>query len=166
MSLINNSKNVIDVVKQPTIITKTETKENIQEKKINQVENKENIQEKEDIKFNKSNKKNTKSNENEPYKYYYKKDIKKLNLDVCWGTPEEIYNINKFTEPLTLVLKINQLFNSETNSKITNDTTNLDDKIKKLKNDYNFKKINRFKDTIISLIYKIIVYDDLFKDFI
>ena len=193
MSLINNSKNVIDVVKQPTIITKTKVKENsreepaietIQNKEQNQEHNIEKSQdtskeetikntseientnkiENEDINIKKNIKKINKKNENEPYKYYYKKDIEKLNLNVYWGTNAELYNTDTFTEPLTLLLKIQPLFNTTTINKLNNDTKTLDNKVKILKNIYNFKNINKFKDTIINLIYKIMVYDTIFTE--
>ena len=204
MSLINNSKNVIDVVKQPTIITKTKVKENSREANsreepaIETIHNKEQNQEhniektqdtskeetientsekentpeientnkikNEDINIKKNIKKINKKNENEPYTYYYKKDIEKLNLNVYWGTNAELYNTDTFTEPLTLLLKIQPLFNTTTINKLNNDTKTLDNKVKILKNIYNFKNINKFKDTIINLIYKIMVYDTIFTE--
>jgi len=174
MSLINNSKNVIDVVKKPIIITKTKVKDTSQEEQNTIKKEEQNTIKKEEqntikkeeqnTKIIKSNKKLNKNNENEPYKYYYKKDIKKQNLNVCWGTQEELYNTDKYTEPLTILLKIQPLFNINSINKINNDNKTLDDKIKILKNIYNFKKINKLKDTIINLIYKIMVYDNIFTE--
>jgi hypothetical protein len=95
------------------------------------------------------------------YKYYYKKDIKKFNLDVNWGTLEELYNIDKMTNKIVVDLNIKPLFNIDIIAKINKDSRNLEEKMNILQTVHNFKKIKNFKDILINILYNIFVYDDL-----
>ena len=99
---------------------------------------------------------------NQPYHYYCKRDIKKYNLDVDWGTKEEVYNTDKMTETLTMYLAIHKPFNYKCEINNNKDTKTLEEKKKFLKKEYKCKKISHFcKDKLIDLLYKIYNYDTM-----
>ena len=99
---------------------------------------------------------------NQPYHYYCKRDIKKYNLDVDWGTKEEVYNTDKMTETLTMYLAIHKPFNYKCEINNNKDTKTLEEKKKFLKKEYKCKKISHFcKDNLIDLLYKIYNYDTM-----
>ncbi len=99
---------------------------------------------------------------NQPYHYYCKRDIKKYNLDVDWGTKEEVYNTDKMTETLTMYLAIHKPFNYKCEINNNKDTKTLEEKKKFLKKEYKCKKISHFcKDKLIDLLYKIYCYDTM-----
>jgi len=182
-------KDVIDVIKQPTVITRVKStkydypivKDTVVEEIINNtnpvivkpivktiIEKEQNeitneitneIDNTIDTIINNDTISMTDNISSGAYKYYYKKDIKKYNLDVNWGTSEELYNRDKMNEPLEILLNIKPLFTSTIITTINKDSRNLEEKVKILQNVYNFKKIKNFKDNLINLIYNIFVYD-------
>jgi len=209
MSLMKDMKDVIDVIKQPSIITKIKpikepiitsipiqepiitsipiietiiepNMKNLQlqnelkpleitslEKEVKEVKEVSNVIQElpTNLNLSKSSNKthikpNTNSNSNEPYKYYYKKDIKKYNLNVVWGTQEELYNRDTFDNNLTIVLTIEPIFNNKCIKKYNNDKKSLEEKIKILQSIYYFKKIKKIKENVIEFMYKLLVYDD------
>ena len=171
-------KDVIDVIKQPTVITRVKStkydapivKDTVVEANIDSITNTANTVVKSIVLEEQTGMDTTIINndtinmtdniDSGAYKYYYKKDIKKFNLDINWGTPEELYNRDKMTEPLVILLNIKNLFPSNIIITINKDTRNLEEKIKILQNVYNFKKIKNFKDNLVNLLYNIFVYDD------
>lgn len=191
MSLIKDVKDVIDVIKKPSIITKV--KSTIKDETIIKdfdnsnvssavsstdprtiIEPKETKKEVTTLEpvIIKTTKPNTNTNTtttnttntintDEQYKYYYKKDIKKHKLDVNWGTQEELYNREKMTEQLTLLLNIQPLFTTIVNKTIKKDIRTLEEKIKILQSVYYFKNIKKIKDSVIELIYNILVCDNI-----
>ena len=99
---------------------------------------------------------------NQPYHYYCKRDIKKYNLDVDWGTKEEVYNTDKMTETLTMYLAIHKPFNYKCEINNNKDTKTLEEKKKFLKKEYKCKKISHFcKGKLIDLLYNIYNYDTM-----
>ena len=188
MSLIKDVKDVIDVIKQPSIITRvkssikdvpiikdvdTSTVSSTSSSTVSSTGSSTIIEPKETEKeltilepvIIKTNKKHTSStntiNTDEQYKYYYKKDIKKHKLDVNWGTQEELYNRENMTEQLTLLLNIQPLFTTIVIKTIKKDIRSLEEKIKILQSVYYFKNIKKIKDSVIELIYNILVCDNI-----
>ena len=172
ISLIKDVKdviNVIDVVKKHIPIISNETNSvikdsvsNVVSTTTNNTTNNQKNNMNDTIKIKNTNILDTNTS-NIPYKFYYKKDIKKYNLDVKWGSKEEIYNKDKFTKNISMVLSIQPLFITECINKINNDKQTIEDKIKILNNIYNFKNIKKIKNTVINLIYNILVYDNVFE---
>ena len=105
------------------------------------------------------------NNSNAPYKYYTKKDIKnsKHNLDVSWPPEDDMYDRDTFTDSLSLLLKIQPIFKPNCIKLSDKDNNTLADKINILQSVYYFKKINKIKETIIELIYTILVHDNTIK---
>ena len=187
LSLMKDMKDVIDVVKQPTLITRVKPiKEpiviNVPEPVVVNapepiIEGKKKEKEKEIVKEHKTTKEvknykdydintndtNNTNNTNTPYKYYTKKDIKKNNLNVSWPPEDDLYDRDTFTDNLTLLLNIQPLFSLKCIKQSAKDNKTLADKINILQNVYYFKKINKIKETIIELIYTLLVYDDTIK---
>ena len=152
---VKNEEEIIKAeVKNEEEIIKAEVKK--EEDKKEHVKNEEKII-KADIKKEEVKKKNF---NNQPYHYYCKRDIKKYNLDVYWGTKEELYTTDKMTETLTMYLDIPPLFNHNCTINSDKDTKSLEEKIKILKKDYKCKNLSHFcKDNLIELLYKIYSYD-------
>ena len=187
MSLIKDVKDVIDVIKKPSIITRVKSTikdvpiiKDVDTSNVSSTSSSTIIESKETekevttlepviIKTTKPNTNNTNTttntantiNTDEQYKYYYKKDIKKHKLDVNWGTQEELYNREKMTEQLTLLLNIQPLFTTIVNKTIKKDIRTLEEKIKILQSVYYFKNIKKIKDSVIELIYNILVCDNI-----
>ena len=186
--LMKDAKDVIDVVKKPILIKKTnpinpmiepsfntldikntklkvkvkkeekkeeEVKKEEEEKKEKKIIKEQIIKEvKEEVKKKDLN--------NQPYHYYCKRDIKKYNLDVDWGTKEEVYNTDKMTKTLTMYLSIHKPFNYKCEINNNKDTKTLEEKKHFLKKEYKYKKISHFcKDKLIDLLYKIYCYDTM-----
>jgi len=183
MSLIKDVKDVIDVIKKPSIITRVKSTikdvpiiKDVDTSNVSSTSSSTIIEPKETVKevttlepvIIKTTKPNTNItnttntiNTDEQYKYYYKKDIKKHKLDVNWGTQEELYNREKMTEQLTLLLNIQPLFTTIVNKTIKKDIRTLEEKIKILQSVYYFKNIKKIKDSVIELIYNILVCDNI-----
>ena len=160
MSLMKDMKDVIDVIKQPSIITKIKPIKEpiiIQIGDQNTIDTKVLTDETNLSSLSIKNKDIEKINNNEPYKYYSKKDIKKHNLNIYWGSEEELYDSKTYKNEVIVSLKLKPLFNNIYNK----DKKTLEEKIKILQSVYNLKKINKIEGINIDLIYKLFVYDDI-----
>ena len=88
-----------------------------------------------------------------PLEYYSKKD----KPDIKWPTKNELYDVVTFSESLTTILGAPNFFNK----KAQRDKTSKEDINKTMQNLYGFKHIDKFKDTLISTIYKILSYEKI-----
>ena len=89
----------------------------------------------------------------EPLKYYTKKD----KTDIKWPAKSDLYNTETFTETLTTILGAPAVFNK----KQIKDKASVEDIHKALIDVYGFKHINKFKDTLLITIYKILSYEKI-----
>jgi hypothetical protein len=89
--------------------------------------------------------------EGELLKYYTKKD-KKM---VIWPSKTELYDASKFEDTLDIFLGMSPFFNKK---QIKNKTSH-EIITKELKEDYGFKKLDKFKPALLDILYKIIVGD-------
>ena len=103
----------------------------------------------------KEQKKENKKESNEPYKYYSKKE----KTDVIWPSKSELYNSETYQNNL-IICNGFQPFLKKNESQKKN--YNIDDIKKELKNEYNIKKIDRFNDNAINIIYYILKYDKIY----
>ena len=88
-----------------------------------------------------------------PLEYYSKKD----KPDVKWPSKNELYDTKTFSESFTTVLGAPNFFNK----KEQKDKTSIEDIHKTMQNLYGFKHINKFKDTLLTTIYKILSYEKI-----
>ena len=157
--------NVIDV---PTAIisnadTKIEGKVKVieKEKEVKVIEKEKEVNEKEvDIgdlskKEVKEVKKETKKEvkKDAPLEYYSKKDKPVVKCP----SKNELYDTTTFSESFTTVLGAPNFFNK----KEQKDKTSIEDIHKTMQNLYGFKHINKFKDTLLTTIYKILSYEKI-----
>ena len=89
----------------------------------------------------------------EPLKYYSKKD----KPDIKFPTKVELYDANTFSESLTTVLGAPRFFNK----KQRQDKTSLEDINKTMQDIYGFKHIDKFKELLITTLYKILSYEKI-----
>ena len=102
-------------------------------------------------------KQDKKIREGEKLEYYSRKD----KLDIKWPTKTELYDITTFETPLHIYLASAPFFSKQQ----IRCTTDIDTIKKELKEDYGFSKLDKFKDPLLEVIYKIITYDKIKFDF-
>ena len=145
----------IPASKPPTVVASGgSSKKNIDG--IDVLDTQANIQKKDEVKKDEGKKetKETKKKESlEPYKYYTKKDKPELS----WPAKSEIYNSEKYENPLDIVLGIQPLYNPKSEK----DKKTLEDKKQILSNEFGFTKLDKFKDNTLDAIYKILNYDKI-----
>ena len=90
-----------------------------------------------------------------PLAYYKKKDKKN---EILFPSRTELYNTETFTEPLTISLGIQPIFN---NIKVNKDKFNIEEKKNVLKSIYDFTSLDKFNDKTLDMIYKILKYDKI-----
>ena len=89
----------------------------------------------------------------QPLEYY----TKKTKSDIKWPAKSDLYNTETFTETLNTILGAPAFFNKQQRK----DKSSIEDIHKALKDVYGFKHINKFKDTLLTTIYKILSYEKI-----
>jgi len=89
----------------------------------------------------------------QPLEYY----TKKTKSDIKWPAKSDLYNTETFTETLNTILGAPAFFNKQQ----TKDKSSIEDIHKALRDVYGFKHINKFKDTLLTTIYKILSYEKI-----
>jgi len=89
----------------------------------------------------------------QPLEYY----TKKTKSDIKWPAKSDLYNTETFTETLNTILGAPAFFNKQQRK----DKSSIEDIHKALRDVYGFKHINKFKDTLLTTIYKILSYEKI-----
>jgi len=145
-----NANNVIDIKVNSELDKELIKKESKMELKIDSSKKESKTESKIDPK-KKDSKKEIKIGD--PLKYYSKKD----KPDIKFPTREILYNTDTFTESLITVLGAPRFFNK----KQRQDKTSLEDINKTMQNIYSFKHLDRFKESLITTLYKILSYEKI-----
>lgn len=102
--------------------------------------------------------KEKKKESNEPYKYHSKKE----KPDVIWPSKNDLYKSDTYQNNLTICNGIQPFFTISQNKKGNKFDNDIEQMKKVMKTEFEIKKIDRFNDNAIKVMYNILKYDKIY----